>query len=114
MAPYEQRWRDAARASLGLEGWVEPLRLLPDRTSWWVLRDLADLAAAIPALDHDLAEAILPWLKGGQDLAVPYAMLTHPAYNAVRVCSTEIRSRVPAVPPSSTPAPLVPAVFGTG
>lgn len=114
LAPYEQRWRDAARASLGLEGWVEPLRLLPDRTSWWVLRDLADLAAAIPALDHDLAEAILPWLKGGQDLAVSYAMLTHPAHDAVRVCSTEIRSRVPAVPPSSTPAPLVPAVLGTG
>jgi len=36
-------------------------------------------------------------------------MLTHPGHDAVRVCSTEIRSRVPAVPPSTTPA-----VPGTG
>jgi len=79
-----------------------------------VLRDLADLAAAIPTLDHDLSEALLPWLKGGADLAVPYAMLTHPGHDAVRVCSSEIRSRVPAVPPSTTPPPSVPAVHGTG
>jgi hypothetical protein len=114
LPPYEQRWRDAARASVGLEGYVEALGRVPDQHSWWVLRDLADLAAALPALDHDLSEAILPWLKGGQDLAVPYKMLTHPAHDAVRVCSTEIRCRVPAVPPSATPAPVVPAVLGTG
>jgi hypothetical protein len=111
---YEQRWRDAARAAAELEGFVEPLRRFPDQHSWSVLRDLADLAAAIPALDHDLSEALLPWLKGGEDLAVPYAMLTHPGHDAVRVCSTEIRSRVPAVPPSITPPPLIPAVLGTG
>jgi len=109
LPPYEQRWRDAARTAVGLEIFVEALGRVPDRHSWSVLRDLADLAAAIPALDHDLSEAVLPWLKGGADLAVPYAMLTHPGHDAVRVCSTEIRSRVPAVPPSTTPA-----VHGTG
>lgn len=113
LAPYEQRWRDAARAAVGLEGYVAALRLVPDQHAWAVLRDLADLAAALPALDHDLSEAILPWLKGEEDLAVPYAMLTHPAHDAIRVCSTEIRSRVPAVPPPATPAPVVPAVLGT-
>jgi len=111
---YEQRWRDAARAAVGLEIFVEALGRVPDHHSWSVLRDLADLAAAIPALDHDLSEALLPWLKVGADLAVPYAMLTHPAHDAVRVCSTEIRSRVPAVRPLTTPAPSVPAALGTG
>jgi len=114
LPPYEQRWRDAARAAVGLEIFVEPLREVPDRTSWLMLRDLADLAAAIPALDHDLSQALLPWLKDGPDLAVPYAMLTHPGHDAVRVCSTEIRSRVPAAPPSLTPAPLNPAALGRG
>lgn len=111
---YEQRWRDAARTALGLEGYVDVLGRVPDLHSWAVLRDLADLAAALPALDHDLSEAILPWLKGGEDLAVPYAMLTHPAHDAVRVCSSEIRSRVPAVPPSGTPGSSIPAMLGSG
>jgi len=114
LPPYEQRWRDAARAAVGLEIFVEALDRVPDRHCWSVLRDLADLAAAIPALDHDLSEALLPWLEGGADLAVPYAMLTHPAHDAVRVCSSEIRSRVPAAPPLTTPPPSVPAALGTG
>jgi len=114
LPPYEQRWRDAARTAVGLEIFVEALGRVPDHHSWSVLRDLADLAAAIPALDHDLSEALLPWLKGGADLAVPYAMLTHPGHDAVRVCSTEIRSRVPAVPPSTTPPTLIRAVLGNG
>jgi len=114
LPPYEQRWRDAARAAVGLEIFVEALDRVPDHHCWSVLRDLADLAAAIPALDHDLSEAVLPWLKVGADLAVPYAMLTHPGHDAVRVCSSEIRSRVPAVPPSTTPPPSIQAALGTG
>jgi len=58
--------------------------------------------------------ALLPWLKDGPDLAVPYAMLTHAGHDAVRVCSTEIRSRVPAARPSLTLAPLNPAALGAG
>jgi len=111
LPPYEQRWRDAARAAVGLEIFVEPLREVPDRTSWLRLRDLA---AAIPVLDHDLSQALLPRLNGRADLAMPYAMLTHPGHDAVRVCSTEIRSRVPAAPPSLTLAPLNPAALGRG
>lgn len=111
---YEQRWRDAARAAAGMEIFVEPLRQVPDRNSWAVLRDLADLAAALPALDHHLSEAVLPWLKAGEDLAVPYAVLTHPGHDAVRVCASEVRSRVPAVVPSTTAAPLMPAGLSAG
>ncbi len=111
---YEQRWREAARTALGLEKYVDILGRVPDEHSWSVLRDLADLSAALPALDHDLSEAILPWLKGGEDLALPFAALTHRGHDAVRVCSTEIRSRIPAVPPSATAAPVMSPVLGTG
>lgn len=111
--PYEQHWRDAARAALAWEGCIDALGKVPNRHSWPVLRDLADLASALPALDHELSEAILPWFKGDDDLAVPYALLTHFAHDAVRVCSHEIRSRVPAVPPSTGPAPSAPSALGT-
>lgn len=59
------------------------------------------------ALDLDLTEAILPRLKAVEDLKVPHEMLTHPGHDAVRICATEIRSRVPAVPAATTPAPPV-------
>ena len=111
---YEQFWRDAARACVGLEGYVDALGRVPDRHSWSVLRDLADLAAAVPALDHGLSESILPWLEGGEDLAVPYAALTHPGHDQVRLCSSEIRARVPADPPSSWVPTAPSAVLGDG
>ena len=63
LPPYEQRRRDAAGTAAGMEIFIEPLRQIPDHVSWPLLRDLADLAAAIPALDHHLSEALLPWLK---------------------------------------------------
>lgn len=111
---YEQFWRDAARACVGLEGYVDALGRVSDRHSWSVLRDLADIAAALPALDHGLSESILPRLKCGDDLAVPYAMLTHPAHNQVRLCSSEIRARVPADPPPSRVPRAPSAVRGDG
>jgi len=50
--------------------------------------------------------------RGGPDSAVRDA---HPsAHDAVRVCSREIRSRVPAVPASVTPPPSLPGVLGAG
>jgi hypothetical protein len=114
LPPYEQRWREAGRAALSLEIYVEPLRHIPDRNSWPALRDLTDLAAALPALDHDLAETILSGLKAGEDLAMPYGMLTHPGHDAVRVCAAEIRARVPAVPAATTPTPPVAEVVSGG
>jgi hypothetical protein len=114
LPPYEQCWREAARTAVALEKYVYALGQIPDEHSWSVLRDLADLSAALPALDHGLSEAILPWLKGGEDLGVPYAALTSPGHDAVRVCSSEIRSRIPAVPPSTEAAPVMSPVLGTG
>ena len=111
LPPYEQHWRDAARACVSLEAFVDAIAMVPDQHGWSVLRDLADLAAALPALDHGLSEAILPWLTSGQDLAVPYAMLTHPAHDAVRLCTNEIRDRVPADPPSTGTPPPMPTVM---
>ena len=114
LPPYEQFWRDAARACVGLEGYVDAIGRVPDVHSWSVLRDLADIAAALPALDHGLSESILPFLKGGGDLAVPYAILTHADHDTVRLCATEIRARVPAAPVSGRVPTATEAVLGNG
>lgn len=112
---YEQFWRDAARDCVGLEGCVEALRSVPDRHSWLVLGDLADIVAALPALDHGLSASIGPGFEGSEDFAVPYAMLIHPGQGAVRLCTSEIRARVPAHPTSSRGGPPAPpAVLGDG
>jgi hypothetical protein len=102
---YEQLWRRAARATIGLEGYLGAVAQLPDHHAWAALRDLADLAAALPALDHGLSEALLPGLKAGEDLAVPYQLLTHPGHDAVRLAAGEIRSRVPAYEHYTTSTP---------
>lgn len=94
---FERHWHRAARAATALEGYVGAVAQLPDQHAWYVLRDLADVAAAFPALDHGLSEAILPLLKAGEDLSVPYAILTHAGHDAVRLAAGEIRSRVPAM-----------------
>jgi hypothetical protein len=99
---YEQQWRRAAHATIGLEGYLGAVGQLPDHHAWAALRDLADLAAALPALDHGLSEAILPGLKAGEDLSVPYRLLTHPGHDAVRLTAGEIRARVPAYAHSTT------------
>lgn len=114
---FERHWHRAARAAIALEGYVSAVAQLPDQHAWYVLRDLADVAAAVPALDHGLSEVMLPLLKAGEDLSVPYAMLTHAGHDAVRLAAGEIRSRVPAMEHGSgqTSATLLaggPAVAG--
>ena len=96
---YEQAWQRAARASVSLEGYLEGLGRLPDHHAWDVLRDLSDLAAALPYLDHDLSEAVLPRLKIGEDFGVQYRMLTHAGHDALRLVTGEVRARVPAAEP---------------
>ena len=96
LAPYEQAWQRAAAATGGLEGYRDVLGQLPDSTAWQVLRDLTDVAAALPYLDHDLSEALLPEREVARDLDVPYRMLTHPGHDALRIVTAEVRTRVPA------------------
>ena len=97
---YEQFWRRAAHATIGLEGYVDALNRLPDHHAWNVLRDLADVAAAIPYLDHDLSEALRPELTAGEDLSASYVQLTHPGHDALRLAAGEVRARVaPTEPP---------------
>lgn len=81
----EQHWRRAAHATVGLERYLAAAGQLPDRHAWAALRRLTDLAAALPALDHGLSEALLPGLRAGEDLAVSYRLLTHPGHDAVRL-----------------------------
>jgi hypothetical protein len=108
LTDFERTWQQAARSTLALEAYVDALGHLPDHVAWDVLRDLTDLAAALPYLDHDLSEAVLPLLKQGHDLGVPYVMLTHPAHAFLRTVSTELRARVPAAEPASRGRPQLP------
>ena len=109
LTDFERIWQQAARSTLALEAYVDALGHLPDHVAWDVLRDLTDLAAALPYLDHDLSEAVLPLLKQGHDLGVPYVMLTHPAHALLRTVSTELRARVPAAEPAGRGRPHLPA-----
>jgi hypothetical protein len=110
----ERHWRAAARATISLERYVDALGRLPDAHAWAALRDLADLAAALPALDHGLSEAIRPWLSTGADLTPAYAMLTHPAHDLVRLAAGEIRARVPAAEHSPRRGPTAPTAAVAG
>jgi len=104
LTAYERAWQQAARATIGLEAYVDVLRELPDSHAWLALRDLTDVAAALPYLDHDLSEAVLPRLKLGQDWALPYRMLTHPGHDALRVVAGEVCARVAAAEPPTSGA----------
>lgn len=96
LSGYEQAWRAAHRASVGMEAYVDTLGQLPDQHAWDVLRDLADVAAAVPYLDHDLAEAILPRIKAGEELEIAYRLLSIERHDAVRIVANELRTRVQA------------------
>lgn len=97
---YEQFWQRAAHATIGLEGYVDALNRLPDHHAWNVLRDLADISAAIPYLDHDLSEALRLELTGGEDDA-SYVQLTHPGHDALRLAAGEVRARVAPTDPAA-------------
>ena len=84
---------------MSLEGYLDGLGRLPDHHAWDVLRDLTDLASALPYLDHDLSEAVLPRLKTGEDFVVQYRLLTHAGHAALRLVTGEVRARVPAAEP---------------
>jgi hypothetical protein len=98
LSPYEQAWQAGARATVALEVYLDVLGRLPDVTAWQVLRDLTDVAAALPYLDHDLSEALLPALGPGRDLDAAYRMLIHPGHDALRVVAAEVRVHVPSDP----------------
>jgi hypothetical protein len=101
-APYEQAWRRAAHAGVSLEAYQTALGQLPDRTAWLVLRDLTDLAAALPVLDRDLSERLLPQLRGRPHLTEAHRLLTASDHDSLRLVTTEIRTRVPAAEPSAS------------
>lgn len=100
---YEQAWRAAHRASVGLEACVDALGQLTDQQAWDVLRDLADVAAAVPYIDHDLAEAIRPRIKAGDDLEIAYRLLSSERHDAVRIIANELRTRVPVAETHARP-----------
>lgn len=105
LGQYEALWQQAAHATIGLEAYVDALAELPGTTGWAVLRDLADVSACLPFLDHDLSLALEPTNSGDRELAAAQQALTHPGHQALHIIATELRQRVP----SSQPAPDQPA-----
>lgn len=102
---YERAWQRAACASLALERYVDGLRGLPDQYVGLVLRDLADLAATLPFLDHDLSEALRPRLNRGEDFRVAYRMLAHSGHNALSRVTAEVRAHTPVAEPPALVRP---------
>lgn len=93
---YEQAWHRAADAAGRLEVFNGPaVQRFPDRTAWWALRDLTDVAGALEHLDHDLAQALLPHDADPQ-IATARQALQHHGHDALRIVATELRGRIPA------------------
>lgn len=98
---YEQFWRRAAHATIGLEGYVDALNRLPDHHAWNVLRDLADVAAASPISTTICPRPCVRILTAGEDLNASYVQLTHPGHDALRLAAGEVCARVAPTEPSA-------------
>lgn len=96
---YEQLWQRAGRASVWLERSLETVDRLPGGSAWRALRDLADVAAALPHLDSDLADAARGQLAVSPAGALSWEALTaDEAHSAVRICAEELRARLHHLP----------------
>jgi hypothetical protein len=84
-------WRAAAGAAITLERHVDTVRQLPGPAAWSVVRDLAELAAAIPTLDVDLARA-LPANHPAAAAAIPLLAGTD-AHRVVRHAASDLQWR---------------------
>lgn len=87
------RWLAAARCAVQLERYHDRLAELPAPAAWTALRDVTELAAAVPYLDADLAAA----LPGGSrhsltalQAPVPHALL--------RLSSEQLRRQLTGLP----------------
>lgn len=99
LTSYEELWQQAARATVGLERYVDALAELPAGTAWKALGELADVAAALPYLDHDLSQAVHAHpLGAGEDLSVPERLLTSTRHSLVRLTAQEVRDRLRHLP----------------
>lgn len=92
-------WQDAGRAATALERHLTGAADLNGADAWQVLRTVADLAAALPVLDADLAEA-LP----ADRLAQASVLHDHASHALIRVAAHELRAQTTDLPHPAQPA----------
>lgn len=92
--PLTRAWQDAARAAVTLEAYHHALTEKPSAADAWVaVRDLAEVAAALPHLDADLAAA----LPAGTD-AARAGLLEPVAHGLVRLAAEQLRGQTADLP----------------
>lgn len=100
--PLTQAWQDAARAAGALERYHDVAAELTGPNAWSLARDVADLAAALPTLDADLASA----LPAGHPAA---AVLLQPEPHALlHLATQEMRTQTAGLAPGGADTQLPP------
>jgi hypothetical protein len=85
----EDAWAAAARAAAALEAQHDAVWQLSGAGAWSALRDVAELAAAVPLLDADLAGRLpAAWVEARRQLADPLA------HGLVRLAADELRAQL--------------------
>lgn len=92
---YDRAWAGAAVAALSLQRHNAGLGELPGPVAWQILREVSDVAAALPYLDSDLAALVEGAGPVSPLLAQALQQLRAP-HDWVRLGAAELRGRVPA------------------
>ncbi len=100
--PLTQAWQDAARAAAALERYHDVAAELTGPNAWSLARDVADLAAALPTLDTDLATALPPGHPAGAVLLQPKP------HGLLRLAAEQMRAQTAGLPPRGTDTQLPP------
>jgi len=100
--PLTQAWQDAARAAGALERYHDVAAELTGPNAWSLARDVADLAAALPTLDADLASA----LPAGHPAAA--ALLQPEPHALLHLATQEMRTQTAGLPPGGADTQLPP------
>lgn len=84
-------WATAGRAAMALEAHHEQVRGLAGPSAWALLRDVAEVSAALPHLDADLSMR-LPgsWIQAREALQDPEA------HGLLRIAAEELRYQLPS------------------
>ena len=100
--PLTQAWQDAARSAAALERYHDVAAELTGPNAWSLARDVAELAAALPTLDADLATALPPGHPAG-------AVLLQPGpHGLLRLAAEQTRAHTAGLPPGGADTQLPP------
>ncbi len=100
--PLTQAWQDAARAAAALERYHDVAVELTGPNAWSLARDVAELAAALPTLDADLATALPPGHPAGGVLLQPEP------HGLLRLAAQEMRAHTAGLRPGGADTQLTP------